>query len=84
MPNATPVTLVAIGPFAWGTGATVTEAIKNCKRNLSRTYAGDRALLAIYAVSGFIRVSDVDGSIVYDGERGCAVLVDEREVAVPA
>lgn len=39
-------TIIAVGPFAWGKALTVSEAVKNCKRNIAWVYVkGDTCLV---------------------------------------
>lgn len=66
--------IVAIGQNAWGKGKTVTEAVKNCKTNISGR--GKHKVL-VYRVVGFNYVDDVDGSINYDSLGSCE-KIDEQ------
>lgn len=68
------VTFVAIGPFSWGKGATVTEAVKNCKDNLST----GKHKVNTYRVEGFNYVSEM-GAINYNSA-GSVELVDQTMV----
>lgn len=76
-PAALAPIFVAVGSFAWGKGATVSEAVKQCKRNLS----GGKHTVNVMRVIGFKYVSEVNGAINYSAAGSCE-QVDTQTVTV--
>jgi hypothetical protein len=61
--KVTPRKIVVVGPFCWGKGDSMNEAIKNCRANWSSCYGGNfsQTKLTILVCSEDATVDDMGG-----------------------